>query len=260
MVMEGVNKSRTAEKGAPDTSGAGGLDLDERINSERSTTRLLGIMFILVVVASALSAVPLESFGISLGDSTEDISETMVKISDDPTAMQLSIVGFLLEGVAIVLLATLLYTILRKQNMIFARWAFGLWIVEAVFVAVKVISLFSLLYTSQEFVRAGAPDPSYFQTLGGLFIESYIFSYNAQMVFYCVGGLLFYYLFYMSRCVPTLLSLFGILAASLGFVGTMFELFGSNVPMYVFLPILPFELAIGVWLIVKGIKDGSETK
>jgi hypothetical protein len=34
----------------------------------------------------------------------------------------------------------------------------------------------------------------------------------------------------------------------------LFALFGYDVPMYVFLPILPFELAIGVWLMVKGFR------
>ena len=80
------------------------------------------------------------------------------------------------------------------------------------------------------------------------------------MVFYTIGGILFYYLFLKSKYVPTVLPLWGIIVASLGFIGELFVLFDYNVPMYVFLPILPFELAIGLWLMVKGIRDGSETK
>jgi hypothetical protein len=37
-------------------------------------------------------------------------------------------------------------------------------------------------------------------------------------------------------------------------------LLGYDVPIVVFLPNLPFELTIGIWLMVKGIRDGSETK
>ena len=65
----------------------------------------------------------------------------------------------------------------------------------------------------------------------------------------------FYYLFFKSKYVPILLSLWGIAAASLGFVGTLFQILGYDVPLYVFLPILPFELAIGIWLIVKGFNS-----
>jgi len=39
------------------------------------------------------------------------------------------------------------------------------------------------------------------------------------MVFYCTGGILFYYLFYKSRYVPIVLSLWGIIAVSVGFIG-----------------------------------------
>ncbi len=157
-------------------------------------------------------------------------------------------------------LAVLLHTILEEHNKIVARWALGLWIVQAAFVAIKQISAFSLLHTSQEFVKAAAADSSYFQTLGSLFFGSIQFFYASQMVFYTIGGVLFYYLLLKSKYVPAALSIFGIVAASLGFIGELFVFFDYNVPLYVFLPIMPFELAIGVWLMVKGIRDGSEIK
>ncbi len=230
------------------------------MNLEKITPRLLGLMFLIVVVLSVVGGSLFESYGVTIVGQPDDISETMTKVSDDPTKMQMGIAIFLIEAVAIVLLAVLLYSVLRTQDEIMARWALGLWIVEAVFVAVKVISAFSLIYTSQDFVRAGAPDPSYFQTLGGLFVESWQFGYYAQMVFYCVGGILFYYLFLISRYVPSVLALWGVMAASLGLVGTLALFFDYNVPMYVMLPILPFEISIGVLLLVKGIRDGSETE
>ena len=72
-----------------------------------------------------------------------------------------------------------------------------------------------------------------------------------------MGGILFYTLFFKSKYVPVVLSLWGIAAASLGFIGTLLEILGYDVPLYVFLPILPFELAIGIWLIVKGINSSA---
>ncbi|MCJ7658056.1 MAG: DUF4386 domain-containing protein [Anaerolineales bacterium] len=229
----------------------------EKMNTDKNTARLLGFMFVFVVVAATLSAPPVNSVAITILGPPDNISETMIKISDNPTTMQMSIVGYLIEAVAIVLLAVLLYTTLKNQNKIISRWAFGLWIVEAVFVAIKQISAFSLLNVSQEFVKAGATDSSYFQTLGRLFYETFQFGYGVQMVFYCTGGILFYYLFFKSKYVPIAISLWGIAAASLAFIGTLVILFGYDVPLYVFLPILPFELAIGVWLIVKGFNSSA---
>jgi hypothetical protein len=227
------------------------------MDTDKNTPRLLGAAFLFVAVAALLSELPLSSFGIKLIGSPDDISETMIKISDNPTSMQMSIVGYLIEAIAIVLLAVLLYTTLKNQNKIIARWAFGLWIVEAVFVAIKQISTFSLLSVSQEFVKASTPDSSNFHNLGSLFYETFQFGYSVQMVFYSIGGILFYYLFFKSKYVPRVLSLWGIVAASLAFIGELLVIFGYDVPLYVFIPILPFELAIGVWLIVKGFNSSA---
>jgi len=226
--------------------------------SDKNTPRLLGFMFILVIITNILSSMQLGSLNIAIVGPPDNISEIMMNISNDPTSMQMSIIGYLIEACEIVLLSVLLYTVLKKQNIMIARWAYGLWIGEAILVAVKQIGSFSLLYVSQEFVKAGAPVSSHFQTLGGLFYELMQFIYDGQMVFYTVGGILFYYLFLKSKSIPVAISIFGILAASLGFVGEMLAILGYNIPLIVFLPILPFELAIGIWLMIKGTRDVSE--
>ncbi|WP_445474849.1 DUF4386 domain-containing protein [Methanococcoides methylutens] len=225
----------------------------EQIASDKFTPRLLGATFILVAVASAFSGFLLLSL-----IEPDNISATMISISDNPTKMQMSIVGELITSIGIVLLAVLLYTTLKTQNEIIARWALGLWIIEAASLAISRISAFSLLNVSQEFVKAGAPDPSYFQTLGSLYYESAQFGYEIHAVFWTLGGILFYYLFLRSRYIPKIIPICGIILTSAGFIGELFVLFGYYVPIYVFLPSLPYELAIGTWLMVKGIKDGSE--
>jgi hypothetical protein len=226
----------------------------------KNAPRLLGLMFVIVAAISAASGLILTPLNYSLIGPPDNISVTMINFSDKPTMVQMSIAGFLIEAVAIVLLTVLLYSILKKQNSIVARWAFGLWIIEAVGIAFRVVNAFSFLHTSREFVKAGAPDSSYFQSLGSLFYDLMHFAYDVQMVFYCTGGILFYYLFLKSRYVPRGLSLWGIIVASLGFIGELFAIFGYDVPLYVFLPILPFELTIGIWLMVKGIREDSETE
>jgi len=230
------------------------MSKEEKVNSDKFTPRLLGLMFIIVIVIGLLSGLPLSSVNYKMTGPPDNISETMSSFSDNPKMVQMSIVGFLIEAVAIVLLTTLLYTTLKKQNKIIARWAFGLWIGEAIFLAFREISAFCLLFTSQEFVMAGAPASSHFQTLGGLFYKLMHFGYDVQMVFYCTGGILFYYLLLKSKYVPKVIPFYGIIVASLGFIGELVVIFGYDVPLYVFLPILPFELAIGIWLMIKGFR------
>ncbi len=223
------------------------------MSSDKNTTRLLGATFLFVAVASLLSGLLHTSLGVTISGPPDNISETMLKVSDNPTTMQLSIVGYLIEAVAIVLLAVLLYGTLKSTSRTLARWASGLWLAQAVVLAIRELALFSLLKVSQAFAEAGAPEPSYFQTLGSLFCETFQFGYDIQMLFYCTGGILFYYLFLKSRYIPKGISLWGLIAASAALVGTLLLFFDYNIPLLVFLPLLPFELTIAGWLMVKGI-------
>jgi hypothetical protein len=92
----------------------------------------------------------------------------------------------------------------------------------------------------------------------GQFLYGGLYSYGystVHMWFYCIGGMLWYYLFFKSKYIPRAISLFGLAAVSLAFVGVIFQFFGYDVPIFVSLPLLPFELTIGAWLLLKGTKD-----
>ncbi len=129
----------------------------------------------------------------------------------------------------------------------------GLYLVEAAILAASRIPAFALLRISQESVIAG--HPANLRTLGNLFLESAEFGYWLHMLAFGLGATLFYYLFFKSGYLPRVLSLLGLIAAPLAFIGTLAVLLGNDVPMAAFILNLPFELGIGVWLLIKGIRD-----
>jgi Domain of unknown function (DUF4386) len=127
---------------------------------------------------------------------------------------------------------------------------------KAIFLALSQIGALALLPVSLDFVQAGAPVHSYYQTLGA-FLYSGVNSMGItiHMWFYCIGGLLWYSLFYTSKFIPRVISLWGLLAVFVAFVGIVLQLLGYNESIFVFLPILPFEVTIGVWLMLRGIQE-----
>jgi hypothetical protein len=216
--------------------------------------RLLGAAFLVVIVTSLIS-------GIFLATATGSgsISDMLINISNHITLMHIGVLGGLLNSVGIVFLAVLLYAVLKGQNKILALAALGLWLAEAVFYAIMQIGALALIPLSQSFVNAGAPTGSFYQALGDfLFNCVYNQGLAIHMWFYCFGGLIWYYLFYRSGYIPRAISLFGLLAVLLALIGEVFLFLGYNVPFYISLPILPFELIIGVWLLLRGIKDMPE--
>ena len=99
--------------------------------------------------------------------------------------------------------------------------------------------------------------------LANTLYEAMNFGYELHMLPFALGATLFYCLFYKSGFLPRGLSLLGIAAAPMALIGSLLGLLGYDLPLIlyaiVFLPNLPFELGTGLWLMVKGLKEGSET-
>jgi hypothetical protein len=227
------------------------------MNTSKNTIRLLGAAFLIVFVASMLSGSLLNA---AIGSGS--ISDNLVNISNNLTLMRISILVELVTSIGIVVLAVLLYVVLHKQNKIIALVALGWWLAEAITLAVSKIGAFALIPLSLEYVKAGAPNSSYFQTLGDFFYYGLDRQgWAIHMLFFCLGGILWYTLFYRSKVIPRVLSVWGLGAVSLVTINVLVVLFDRSLDLQMIMlaPYLLFEALIGPWLMIKGIRDGSET-
>jgi hypothetical protein len=174
--------------------------------------------------------------------------------------MRIYILAVLVTSIGIVVLAALLFIVFSKQYKIIALVALGWWWAEAITLAVSQIGAYALIPLSLEFVEAGAPEPSYFQTLGDfLYYGVDRVGCDIHMLFFCLGGILWYYLFYRSRCIPQVLSVWGLAAICLLSTNVLLALYDRDVGsvMILALPYFPFELVLGIWLIVKGFSSSA---
>jgi hypothetical protein len=224
--------------------------------SERNAPRLLGAAFLFVFFASLISGVLLTSV-VGSGN----VSRDLVSVANQVTRVRLSVLSQMLTSSRIVMLAVLLYVVLRRVNRILALVALGWWLAEAITLALIQLEVLALIPLSLDFVNAGAPGESFYQALGQvLYYGIARQGMNAHMWFYCIGGLLWYGMFFRSRLIPRVISLWGLVAVVVALGAAAFQIFGYAVPLWVSIPIAPFELAIGFWLLLKGIKAGSETR
>jgi hypothetical protein len=220
------------------------------MNPVNKTSRVLGVAFLLQFVTSFSSGVFLQPTLIVPGN----ISESMIKIANNAWLMRANILLDMLTALGIIFLGTVLFVTLRKQNEKIALVALGFYILEAALLAVSRISAFSLLRISQEYVTAG--NPAYLQTMGKLALESMDFGGSTlHILTFCFGGILFYYLLYKSRLIPRALSLWGLLTVFPMLIAIVSNLFGYVPPIYFYVLYIPFEFVIGVWILVKGIKE-----
>jgi predicted neutral ceramidase superfamily lipid hydrolase len=217
---------------------------------EMSAIRLLGIAQLVVFVASTVSERLLVS---AVGSGS--IASILVNVSKNVTRMRISSLVALLNSLAIVFLGVKFYTVFYRQYRTVALMALICFVAEAIVLAVSKIGAYGLMPLSREFVEAGAPDPSYMQALGDFLYHGIDrLGYDIHMLFFCLGGILWYTLLYSSRLVPRPLALWGLIAICLLAVPVVLVLYkrGPTPLMILGLPYAPFELVLAVWLIVKG--------
>jgi hypothetical protein len=219
--------------------------------SSQKKSRILGFAFLLQALTSLLSGTVFSKPLV-----TEEGIVNLANIVNNPLLLKLNILGQTITAMGIVFLAAVLFSMLKGQNKKIALTAFGIYILEASLLAVCEIADFSLLCISQEYVASGQPE--ILQTLGNLIYRSMKYGQELSMAAFCVGAMLFYYLLYKSEIVPRVLSLWGLLTVLPCLVATVSALFGSELPFLIYLPYVPFEFFIGVWILIKGIRHIPE--
>ncbi len=225
------------------------------MKTDEKVSRILGVAFLLQFVTSFFSGTVLNQTWFVAGN----ITETMSRIASHAWLMQANILVDMLTAFGIIFLGAALFATLRKQNELVAMLALGLYIVEAALLAASKMPAFALLRTSQEYAATG--QTAVLQTMGSLALESMNFvGSTLHMLTFCLGALLFYALLYQSRLIPRGLSLWGLITVFPCLIATLLALFGYQLPFWVYLPYVPFEFVVGIWILVKGIPKASELK
>jgi hypothetical protein len=80
------------------------------------------------------------------------------------------------------------------------------------------------------------------------------FGYTLLLLAFSPGAVLFYWLLFKSRLVPRALSLWGLITVIPLFIATALSVLGISLPFYIVVPYIPFEFAIGLWIIIKGVR------
>ncbi len=163
------------------------------MNSDRRLARVAGVLFILATVASLL--------GSALTDPILGTPDYLAGISFSRGQVTLGALLTFVAAVASVSIAIslypVLYPVLKKHNEGLALGAVGFRLIEGVFYIVSATGLLSLVTLSQEFVRAGAPSASYFQTLGTLIQGTRDWAgFGLAVIAFCLGALMYYFVFY----------------------------------------------------------------
>ena len=223
------------------------------MNSYRKNAIIVGVLFITAIVA------PLLSFPFTRHI---DAPDYLISVSANATQVTIGALLELIMAVACVGIAIWLYPVLKKHNEALALGSVGFRIIEGVFYIVGVVGLLSLVTLSREFVKAGAPDASYFQSLGTLLLAARDWAGVLGSFAFILGALMYYYIFYQSKLIPRWLSVWGLIGVPLWIAAELLIMFGliesfSTNAILLDIPIAVNEMVLAVWLIVKGFNSSA---
>ena len=229
------------------------------MNTHRRSAIMVGALFIFAIVMLFIGEALYKPF-LDTADYLDNAYPNRIVV----------ITGILLEftGVpAVVLLSLLLFPVLKKHNEALALGYVGFRLLEAGILSVAYVNKLSLVNLSQDYLRTGRVDVSYYQYLGSS-IRSVIYWAGTQgmiyLIIFSLGSLILYSVLYSTKLVPRFISAFGLIAAMALLSGSVLanidvfaEISMLGLELIFALPIAIVEVMLSIWLIVKGFNQSA---
>jgi hypothetical protein len=216
--------------------------------TDRTTARVVGGLFIVATVAGVLSAVL---------EHPATAADYLTQASSNANRVATGALMVLVMTAAVIAISIVIYPILRRFS---ERLALGYVVartIEAVSFVISTIGVLTLLELSRQFVNAGNPVVSRYQTLGTTLLAGRDWTDAVLGVAaFALSALILNYALYRARLVPRWLSAWGLAGAALYLAGGVMVLFGlepfSTIQNVLDAPLGVQEMVFAVWLIAKG--------
>ena len=225
------------------------------MNSVKMNAMIVGVLFIIGTVTGTIAAIN--------SSPILDAPDYLTSIAANESQIIISTFLVFLEGVACAGIGLALYPIMKKYSTGLAIGVVGFRVAEGILEILGGVFTIGLLALSQEFVKAGAPDATYFQTIGAIIKAGDAWLINgATLLLWCIGASMYYSVFYQYRLVPRWLSGWGLVGITLATISSVLVMlhvipgFGT-VQMAFMPPIFLQEMVFAVWLIAKGINSSA---
>jgi hypothetical protein len=212
-----------------------------------TNARIAGFTFLAYIAATISSMTIFDS-----ATSGESIAEKLASIAEHTASMHFVILLSLVQALAALVLAVTLYAITRDQDRELALTGMVCRLTEGVIGALSVSATLALLWVAT-LTGSDASTASTAYTLGEYLLKE---DGTVGAFFFSVGSTLFAYLFLRSRLIPVALAWLGIAASLILLVGLpahLINLISPAAASLMWLPMIAFEIPLGLWLLIKGV-------
>ncbi|MGB5357313.1 MAG: DUF4386 domain-containing protein [Eudoraea sp.] len=226
------------------------------MKSNKKTARLVGLLFLLIF---------------AIGITVYQFLQGPVLFSDDflsatsanSNEIIISTLLLFISGITSVVIASILLPIFKKYGTTLAFLYLASCILDFVAISIDNYSVLSMLELSLEYTKNGTDNADIFNSLGNVFYKKHWWTHYLSLLISCFPLFILYYALYVSKLIPKVISIFGIVAVTLMFIEILFSILGNSISMNMLLPIGLVQLILPLWLIFIGLNSSdsqTETK
>ncbi len=216
------------------------VKLSDWARSRKMYSRLIGALFLVGFLTYGVGSGLVTSLvGGSNFLSTIAASQTILVIG--------AFLMFLNTGVDVAK-GVLFFPILEKHSKRTALAYLATMIVEVVLLSIGVLALLLIVPLAKHAGEAGA------QTLGSILVQTNATAYQMGEMTLGVGAVFLCLLLFRTQLIPRWLAISGLIGYPVLVAGTIAEIFGIHIGLYLTIPGFFFELVLPFWLFFKGFK------
>jgi hypothetical protein len=215
-----------------------------------TNARLAGFTYLFYIAVAFPSLVLF-----SRATSGQGTAAKLANIAQHASDVRVAIVLTLLGSFSALVLAVALYGITRDEDHELAVLALACRVGEGLLSAISLPTMLGLLWLATAGAGAGSPDATTSNALGAFLLMP---DWPIAAIFFAVGSTIFSWLLLRGRMVPVPLAGLGVLASILLVVALPLHLAGFvkgpvTGSIYMYMPMLVFEVTLALWLLIKGV-------
>ncbi len=216
------------------------------MNSNQKVGRIVGALLLFIFISGVLIFQFLQG-PILFSDNF------LTSTSENANQIISSMVLGIFSGIASIVIAILLLPIFKSYNKNLAYLYFAFCIINFISIMIDNVSVVSMLELSKEYVKNTSNDS--LGILKALVYQKHFWTHYFYLLISCFPVFVLYYTFYISKLIPRVLAIFGIIAVILMFIEELFSIFGNSISMNMLLPLGLIQLILPIWLIIRGLNS-----
>jgi Domain of unknown function (DUF4386) len=219
--------------------------------THRTNARVAGFAFLFYI------AVGITQMVLSSATQAEGTAARLARIAEHASRVRVNVVLSLVICVTAVALATALYGITREVDRDLAVLGFAFRLGEGLLTALTPLPALGLLWLATD--GAAFPEATS-SALAELLLNLQGWNVTIIATLFALGSTVFSWLLLRGRMIPLGLAWLGVVASIILVVGLplrLVEVLGGPAAQLMWLPMAAFEIPLGFWLIIKGVRPAS---